>query len=1132
MPDHPPWLGGAAAMMAVVITHPIDQTKIRAQTQLVRLGMLSTVKNTLQSGVLELWTGLSGSLLRQATYGAARFGIYAELNKGGDSSRLMLVRNGAIAGGGSGDRGRTRGDGVKPPSQRFNYRNALDGVYRIAKDDGVRHVFRGTGVTCLRSVIMNASQLSCASCSLSQTASPAHAHGVSRWDDRRDVVCPGGRGKVPGSTIPHIVRLGDHPQVNTGGGSPGAIPWMATCLAEDDPDDDAYVCILRTAEAGVLGSVSPPALPASSRCRLRSVLMRAGTSKGLFLRLEDLPEDRAAWTPLILAAMGSPDANSRQLDGMGGGQSTTSKVAVVSRSTSPDADVDYLFIQGSNWSSASPADSRSRVNTNRIIRSTFATHDGVPVELGDMRLDGVSVAGAPVRLDFLDPAGSMTGRLLPTGRPMDAIVVGTQTYHVSCVDAANPFVFVSADELGVDGDSSLATLTPTLMSIRAIAAVQMGLAESVETASLVMGTPKIAIVGPPTAYTTSSGRRVEPTEQDIWIRAYSMGRPHPAVQMTGAVCIGAASAIPGTLVHRYFVESRTHRGESTSGPVVIGHAGGTMAVEGSCRQTLEGEVIVDCGTVYRTARRLMEGTLGTEQVGLAEAQKAGLPVLLQAQGSTLACEVSESLASPAHPRPTHGRIEELEGEITQLQARIRELESREQGELRELDVRHRPVERDASPTSPAPPWYPRQAAHGPTSALYDDMDEPFHDHATVPEAELRDKATARCAEERHMEVLNLASGLLDFDGVPPDLAMHLLALHWNRQHFAFLISYRPLFTRDMACQGPYFSKLLLNAIFFSVSKFSERPEVYDDPLDQTTAGRRFVRRIKELLGAALDQSSIPTIQAMLLLSSSFFALGHQSAAWLYSGIALRMIFDLVSDKIISLYQGRGVSFESRRMHVPHRFLDRYEEQELWTPFAFPGIHRYPGAPARAISTFTSLCSLSVIMDRVITDIYADKGPNDRPGDHLDRLSNMLERWKVELPVEIAFDPASDQAVPPPHVLSLHSVYYTLVTLLHRPFVEVSHQVDPADARPAYRLISSMSAGNGASWQPKEPPMSSLATDRHSLWPGLLISSPLAQQRGGGSDGDHKDTSGVVPDYQPFSESPMDYLYGFLGLPMQ
>jgi len=240
------------------------------------------------------------------------------------------------------------------------------------------------------------------------------------------------------------------------------------------------------------------------------------------------------------------------------------------------------------------------------------------------------------------------------------------------------------------------------------------------------------------------------------------------------------------------------------------------------------------------------------------------------------------------------------------------------------------------------------SAHGPTSALFDSGNErdfaifESPENHTLTEMQISELATAKCAEARHMELINLASGKLDcelrsghpltdsshsprfamcqesaphprgqkltpVDGVPPDLAVHLLALHWNRQHFAFLISYRPcehqasrsqhpwltaVFTRDMACGGPYFSKLLLNAIFFSVAKFSDRPEVFDDPLDQSTAGRRFLRRVKELLGEALDQSSIPTIQAMLLLSSSLFAQGHQSAAWLYSGIAMQMIFDL------------------------------------------------------------------------------------------------------------------------------------------------------------------------------------------------------------------------------------------------
>ena len=149
--------------------------------------------------------------------------------------------------------------------------------------------------------------------------------------------------------------------------------------------------------------------------------------------------------------------------------------------------------------------------------------------------------------------------------------------------------------------------------------------------------------------------------------------------------------------------------------------------------------------------------------------------------------------------------------------------------------------------------------------------------------------------------------------------------------------------------------------------------------------------------------------------------------WVFNPTALDS--RTVSDKIISLYQGRSVSFEQDRLHVPPRFLDRYEEQELWTPFAFPGIHRYPGAPARAISTFTALCRLSLIMvslefdprlwqERIITDIYADRGPLHRPAQHLRCLTESLDRWKQEMPAEIAFDPTSDGPVPPPHVLSL------------------------------------------------------------------------------------------------------------------
>ena len=130
----------------------------------------------------------------------------------------------------------------------------------------------------------------------------------------------------------------------------------------------------------------------------------------------------------------------------------------------------------------------------------------------------------------------------------------------------------------------------------------------------------------------------------------------------------------------------------------------------------------------------------------------------------------------------------------------------------------------------------------------------------------------------------MASDNYDFDGVPKDLAMHLLDLHWNRQHHAFLLTYRPAFMRDMACGGPYFSKLLLNAIFFGAAKFSDRVELRSDPNDPGSSGHVFLDRVKALLGEAMDRSRITTIQALLLMASSLFALGSQEAAWLYSGL--------------------------------------------------------------------------------------------------------------------------------------------------------------------------------------------------------------------------------------------------------
>lgn len=144
-----------------------------------------------------------------------------------------------------------------------------------------------------------------------------------------------------------------------------------------------------------------------------------------------------------------------------------------------------------------------------------------------------------------------------------------------------------------------------------------------------------------------------------------------------------------------------------------------------------------------------------------------------------------------------------------------------------------------------------------------------------------------------LEASNYYSHTLDFDGVDPDFAMHLLSCHWNRQHHSYLITYRPAFMRDMACQGPYFSKLLLNAIYFGASKFTSRVETRSDPADGRSTGSGFRQRVKELLVSALEKSTVTTIQALLVMTCSLFALGEEkSAAWMYAGMAFRMMVDL------------------------------------------------------------------------------------------------------------------------------------------------------------------------------------------------------------------------------------------------
>lgn len=279
--------------------------------------------------------------------------------------------------------------------------------------------------------------------------------------------------------------------------------------------------------------------------------------------------------------------------------------------------------------------------------------------------------------------------------------------------------------------------------------------------------------------------------------------------------------------------------------------------------------------------------------------------------------------------------------------------------------------------------------------------------------------------------------------------------------------------RDMACNGPYFSKLLLNAIYFGASKFSNRPEVRQDPNDARTSGWTFRMRVKELLGSALDRSEITTIQALLVMTSSLFALGDErSAAWLYAGTAFRMIIDLgmhvdatmlsnmrrlsdedleirrrvfwgafVVDKIQSLYQGRPASLQDFDTKVSLSFLDNYEELEEWQPFAYSDVESYPGSPAYSVSTFTQLCKLSLILNGILNKVYSERSSARSPEELLATLESLdlqLKSWHDAIPDHLRFNPSTSQATPPPHVVSLLALYNVLLILLHRPFVAEGH----------------------------------------------------------------------------------------------
>ncbi|MCA4919126.1 MAG: PrpF family protein [Roseomonas sp.] len=368
---------------------------------------------------------------------------------------------------------------------------------------------------------------------------------------------------------------------------------------------------------------------------ISAIFMRGGSSKGVFFHARDLPADRAAQDAIFLSVLGSPDPYGRQLDGMGGGISSLSKAVIIGPPTHPDADVDYLFAQvavdkpvvdwsgncGNLSSAVGPfavdeglvrvADGEAlvrihQVNTKRIIHARFPVQGGKAVTAGDFTMAGVSGSGARIRLDFLAPGGGATGRLLPTGNAQDTLHHEGRAYAVSLIDAANACVFLDARDLGLIGTESpdVMEADPARMALldalRRQAGVMMGLAATPERVGLAL--PKIAVVAPPAAYRALDGASLGAETHDIAVRMISMERAHRAVPLTGAMCLGVASRIPGSLPHQ--LAGPPARADETR----VANPSGILSVGAEVREAAAGWH-AESAVVYRSARRLMQGAV-------------------------------------------------------------------------------------------------------------------------------------------------------------------------------------------------------------------------------------------------------------------------------------------------------------------------------------------------------------------------------------------------------------------------------------------------------------------------------------------------------------------------------------------
>ena len=383
----------------------------------------------------------------------------------------------------------------------------------------------------------------------------------------------------------------------------------------------------------------------AAQVKIPATYIRGGTSKGVFFRLQDLPEScqkpGAARDKLFMRVIGSPDPYAAHIDGMGGATSSTSKCVILSQASVPDHDVDYLYGQISidkafvdwsgncgNLSTAAGAFAihaglvdPARIPENGVavvriwqanIQKTIIAHvpvtNGQVQETGDFELDGVTFPAAEIVLEFMDPSDDSEdgGSMFPTGNLVDDLEVpGIGTFKATMISAGIPTVFVNAADIGYTGTELREDINSDpeklkfFEAIRVAGALRMGLIKNPEEALTRQHTPKIAFVAPPTNYTASSGKTIEAGDIDLLVRALSMGKLHHAMMGTCAVAIGTAAAVPGTLVNL-----AAGGGERTA--VRFGHPSGTLRVGAEAKQ-VNGEWTVTKAIMSRSARVLMEG---------------------------------------------------------------------------------------------------------------------------------------------------------------------------------------------------------------------------------------------------------------------------------------------------------------------------------------------------------------------------------------------------------------------------------------------------------------------------------------------------------------------------------------------